>query len=404
MADDVSLRDELGSALDAAETTDATTTPSGSATDAGSTAAGVADAGVPAAQGSTGGETTAKGPADGRVRDASGRFIPKSADVGGAGKGPDQGQALAEGQQGQAQGTQPAETQPGVDLPPSTFTPAAKAAYAALPTDSPLRQDIKKREADFQKGIERYKNDAEIGNRLSSAFKPEYLDMIQREGSTPERAVASLLQTAHFMRTASPQEKGQALIRMAQQFGADLSQIRPAQAQQGEGQPPSIDPNALAPVVQQLLQPHLQEISQIKNRFQSAEQQRAAAESQAANASIESFAAAADTNGQAKHPYFADVRALMADFMERGHAADMETAYGMACRAHPEVSKVIASEQTRRQEAQRLEEAKRSATNASRANAVNATGQGGVGIAGTTGNSLRGELESLYDGSQGARL
>ena len=106
---------------------------------------------------------------------------------------------------------------------------------------------------------------------------------------------------------------------------------------------------------------------------------------------------ATDEQGNAKHAYFDDVSAMMASLIQSGHARDLNAAYEMACRANPEVSKVIGAEQQRKAEAQRLQDARKLAEDAKRAKAANAEGQGGVGIADATSKSLRASLEAGYD-------
>ena len=285
-----------------------------------------------------------------------------------------------------------------VDLPPSTFTAAAKAAYQALSKDSPLRADIKKREADYQKGISQYKQAAEQGNSLLAEIQP-YMGIIQAEGGTPQRAIKQLLNTAYQLRSGTPQQRGQLVMQIAQQYGADLSQF--ISPQNVDGQAQQFDPRTLTPLVQQLVNPLAQEFQQFKTQFMSAQQQREQAEQQAAEASIEQFRTAADPQGNAKHPYFENVRPLMADFLNQGHAQTMEQAYEMACRAHPEVSAAVTSAQTQQQEAQRLVDAKRKAQEARNASSINATGQGGVGTADITSQSLRDSLSTAYDAMAG---
>jgi hypothetical protein len=59
------------------------------------------------------------------------------------------------------------------------------------------------------------------------------------------------------------------------------------------------------------------------------------------------------------------------------------------------------SEQTLKQEAQRLADAKRKAQEARNASSINATGQGGVGTADISSQSLRDSLSSAYDAMTG---
>lgn len=396
MPEALSLAEELEQGFDNAESA-VVDTPAADAAPAGDAGA-TQDSGKPVDSGDDAARTEAAD--SGRQRGPDGKFV-KADNVAVVGKQP----ADAVGQptdparpEGQAQ-----EVSNVVDLPPSTFTPAAKAAYQALPKDSPLRADIKKREADYQKGISQYKQAAEQGNSLMAEIQP-YMGIIQSEGGTPQRAIKQLLHTAYQLRSGTPQQRGELVMQIAQQYGADMSRFMGAKPDGEQAQNTGFDPQALAPVVQQLLSPHLHRIEKFQSEFLTAKQREEQAATQAATASVEAFRVAADKEGNPAHPYFDNVRDLMADFINAGHAQDMETAYAMACRAHPEVSQAIASAQTQQQEAQRLAEAKRKAEEARRASSVNASGQGGVGTADITNQTLADELSNAYDAQVGARL
>jgi hypothetical protein len=393
----VDLREELGKAFEGAESDDAGAgSVSGSVTDTG-------NSGVPAAgneaqetvKASTDTTTPTEGGSDGRVRGPDGRFLPKSdkSDVPGD-TNQAQAQPLAQPGTETPKATEaPAQqAQQTVDLPPSTWTAAAKAEYLKLP--EVVRSEIKKRESDFQKGIGQYKQAAEFGTRMDSVIRP-YIATIQQAGGQPEAVIKNLLDTAYTLRTGTPQQKAQLLLAAAQQYGADMTLFAGKPADPATG---ALDPNALEPIIQQRLQPVLQELNQFKTQFTSAQQQREQQEQAALSNQIEAFRTATDEKGQPKHVYFDNVRGTMAALIESGDAQTMDQAYEMACRAHPEVSKIVAAEQRQREEAQRLAEQRRLAEEAKRNNTVNAQGQGGVGIADTSKVTLRDELAGRFEG------
>lgn len=373
MPEEKSLRDELADALDSGDT----------------------NAELPAKAEAAEPVTQAEEPAADRTRDEKGRFLGKQADA------KQEQEATADAQQAPVQpaaqqAEQAQQQQPGVDLPPSTWTVAAKAEYAKLP--EVVRAEIKKRERDMQQGITQYKAAAEFGSKLSEVVKP-YEPMIRAKGGSVDGVISNLLSTAYALNTGTPQERGALLMKAAEQYGADLSPwLNKGQQQAAQGN--GIDPNALAPIVQQLLQPHLQRIEQFQGQFTTAQQQREQAEQQEHARRIEAFRSATDEKGQAKHVYFDNVRGLMASFIESGNATSLEQAYEMACRAHPEVSQQLAANQRQAEEARRLGEQRRLAEDAKRANTANASGQGGVGIAGTSKLSLRDELAAQLEGAR----
>lgn len=372
-----SLHEELSAAIDGA--TDAPAEP---APDAASAPAEVPEqAAAP--------EAPAEGVSDGRVRGADGRFLPK----GEAKPAEAKVEPAAAAPQAPAALGAPEEPKPGVDLPPSTWTAAAKAEYAKLP--EVIRGEIKKREADMQRGIAQYKGAAEFGGRINEVMRP-YEAIIRSKGGNPEGVIGNLLATAYALQTGTPQERGKLLMQAAQQYGADLTPYMQQPA--AGGQPGAFDTNALAPVVQQLLAPHLQRIEQVSSQFTSAQQQREQAEQQQLSSQIEQFRNATDEKGQPKHVYFENVRGTMAALIDSGDAKTLDQAYEMACRAHPEVSRIVGAEQRSREEAQRLEEQKRLAADAVRANTANASGQGGVGVVDTSKVSLRDELGARLEG------
>jgi hypothetical protein len=381
-----SIAQELSDAFDGA--TDDAAAP------AAEPAGGDASAAAPEAAAASPDAGKPQGDGDGRVRGPDGRFVPKSADA------PAAAPAKAEPGAQPAAPAAPEGAQPAVaeDAPPSTWTGAAKAEWGKL---SPIiKAEFKKRESDYQRGITQYKTAADFGTRIDQVMRP-YAGIIREKGGNPEGVISNLLATAYKLQTGTPQERGQLLIQAAQQYGADLTpwmQARPA----GEAQPGAVDQNALAPLVQQLLQPHLQRIDQISSRFTTAEQRREQEATQGLVSQIEQFRSAVDAQGQPKHVHFDDVRTIMAslieDYAERGEALPMEQAYEMACRAHPEVSRIASAEQRQREEAQRLAEQKRLAEDARRATTAQASGQGSVGVVDTSKVSLRDELGARLEG------
>lgn len=286
------------------------------------------------------------------------------------------------------------ETEPRPVTPPSTWSAGAKAIFATLPEVA--RKEIAKREADYSRGIQIHAEKAKIADTLMREIQP-YEAMLRAEGSTPDRAIASLLRSAYVLRTASPQQKGELIMQIAQQYGADLSQIAGPRAQP-EGQ--QQDLSQVQQMVQQLVAPHLSKIQQWEQQQTQAQQQQAWQMEQEISSQIAAFQSATNEDGSPKHLYFENVRPLMSAYFANGQAKDLEQAYEMACWANPEVRAALIADQQSKAEAQRLEEAKRKAGNA-RAAGFNVSGQGGVGIAGATQSSLRDELAAQLDGALG---
>jgi len=376
----VSLVDELSQAFDAGDGSGGQDAIDTTAGDAGATD-GV-DAGQPETDAAT------ESAAAARARDERGRFAKVAEGEQPAGKPEHPADAAAPGAENPAPAQASAEP---VDLPPSTWTPEAKAAYQALPPV--VRREIKKREADFQRGINQYKELAQHGDVMQRAIQP-YMPMIQSEGGDPVKSVSQLLNTAYRLRTGSPAERGQMVMAIAQQFGADLS---PWMQGQPQGEQSTIDQRAIQAYVQQLVAQQTAPLQQYQQSMLTAKQQQEQAAAAQTQQQIEQFRTAVNAQGQPEHVYFDNVRPLMASLIESGSANTLDDAYAMACRAHPEVAKAVAAEQQQRAEAQRLAEAKKKAEGARRAATANVTGQGGVGVADTSKSSLRDELTAQFE-------
>lgn len=278
--------------------------------------------------------------------------------------------------------------------PPATWSAQAKAIYATLPEVA--RKEIAKREADYARGIQQYAESAKGFDRLMNEFKP-YEAMMRAEGSNPEVAVRSLMRTAYLLRQGSPQERGQLVMAIAQQFGADITPY--IGRQEADGQP---DPmQNVHQTVNQMLSPVLQKFQQWEESKANESRMAEQAVVGEVSSKIEAFQSATNEDGTPKHLYFENVRTLMSAYFANGQAKTLEQAYDMACWAHPEVRQALIAEKQGAEEAKRLEEAKRKAS-ASRNASFDVQGQGAVGIAGQNKTSLRDELSSQLDAAMGS--
>jgi len=117
-----------------------------------------------------------------------------------------------------------------------------------------LLNEFTRREADYEKGVAQYRTQAQQAAEVLDQFKP-YEWILRNEGSTPQQAIAPLLQTAAILRTGTPQQKAQSVAQMMQQFGIPMDHIAQMFGAQTQGQQVA-DPqyNALAQQVQQLTQ------------------------------------------------------------------------------------------------------------------------------------------------------
>ena len=273
-------------------------------------------------------DTTESVPAaeEGRARDEHGRFASKEeapeAVHAETQPAPDAGEPAVEADEQQP------EQPPQVERAPQSWKPAAREHWASLPPD--VRAEIHRREHDVQQAF----NQTAEERKLASAFKQVYAPyeaMIRGEGSDPIRAFDHLLQTSYQLRTAPPQQKAELVAGLIQQFGIDVRALdnvltrqiggMPRQPQQQQPMAPQADPR----------------VDQIMQALSNMHQQNAAQRQEKANAEVASFAQS--------HEFLDDVRDYMADLIEvaanRGVDLSMEDAYNQACRANPEIAKVL---------------------------------------------------------------
>lgn len=214
-----------------------------------------------------------------------------------------------------------------VSAAPSSWTNAAKAEWAKLPPVA--RAEIAKREQEIHREFTRRDDERNYGREIQKVVQP-YEAIIRAAGSTPQAAIADVLNTAYILRTADPVTKARTMAQVIQQYGVDLKLAGTAQAQ-------NVDPTIAA------LQ---QEVAQLRSeRTREVEQQRAQVEQEVLTA-VETF-------GQdPKHPHFRAVSAHMGALMQAGQAKDMEEAYEMAVWARPDIRGQLQAAQTAQATAQ----------------------------------------------------
>lgn len=214
----------------------------------------------------------------------------------------------------------------------------------------------------------------------------EYSHLYAPAGVAPDAAVRAL-----FAAQKALQERPyEAIQSLARSFGVDLTKFAPQQqAAQPQPQAQTNDP-AVNVALERLAR--LEQTFQAQQQQAEQQQQQAAA---AARAQIEG--AIAEFAADPKHTHFPAVRHLMGGLMQAGAANDLATAYEMACRAHPEVSKAIAKAETEaREKAAAAERAKAAAQ--AKAKAVSVRGSPPINGTPRAPESLRGLIEAAWDG------
>lgn len=257
------------------------------------------------------------------------------------------------------------KVEPEIKIPKS-FGAQVQSKWKELPRE--IQQELAKREDDTHKALAAQDEDRLFGKQIRETSHP-YLPIIRGEGGDVNRAFTEFLNTAYLLRTRSPQEKGQLLLQLAQQFGADL---RGASQTQGP-----VDPR-YAQLTQEVqsLKSTLQQQLELKKQTEDGELKR----------QIDAFAS------DPAHEHFETVKAEMASFLKSGIAVDLKDAYDRAVYANPQTRSTLLEQQTAQTQEKRVAEQK------ARADAARKAGssiKGSPGMAATkNGRILQPDLRS----------
>lgn len=259
-----------------------------------------------------------------------------------------------------------------VDETPKTVAPQSwkaeyKDKFATLPPE--IQAEIMRREEEVDKTIKNQDEERLFGKQLKETITP-YLPIIQAEGGTPATAVKDLLNTAYVLRTGTPEQKRNLILRTAQQYGVDLTQV----SQQSDADPQ--------------VQALYQKIESLEGRLTQQDMSREQQERAAIQSEIDAFASNPD------HRHFETVKADIAALLNGGRATDLKDAYQKAVWANPDTRSALLAEQ----EAKRVAEIKAKADAARKAGS-SVTGSPGATapkVAKVQDRGLREELEANF--------
>jgi hypothetical protein len=269
------------------------------------------------------GETEAQ--AQERVRDAAGRFAPKTeqaADKTGTG-------VQVTGVQ-QPTGVQQQHTPappPGELKAPASWTPTAREKWAAL--DPEIRAEVHRREGEAQKVLQQSAQARQFVDAFESVVRP-YEVFIRTENSNPLQAVHNLMSTAAEFRVGTPARKVELVAGIIKNFGIDIEALDTVLS--GGGLPAG----GGRQMQQEFRDPRLDQLLADRQREQEAATAR---ERHEVAQQMQAFAAT--------HEFYGDVQGQMADLLElaarRGEPLDIEKAYQTACKLHDGVSTILAT-------------------------------------------------------------
>ncbi len=241
-----------------------------------------------------------------RARDASGKFIAKSAveqPVAESAPAPEVTDAdrLSE---------QPVQQSNAV-TPPTSWSADAKAVWASLP--AAVQQAAFKREQEMVDGQRQWSEQRQTVERTLAPLH----ELSQQNGINWQDGLNRLLNVENQLR--NPQTAPQMIAQMAQAYGVDLAALVNGNPQP-QRQQPQFDPNQL--------------ISQA--REEARRETQTLLQDQAINSQVQQFAAANGPDGKPVHPHFETVKQDMGLLLQSGKAQTMQEAYDKAVWLYPE--------------------------------------------------------------------
>lgn len=220
-----------------------------------------------------------------------------------------------------------AEVAPVDDIPvkaaPNTWRKEVAEKWSTLPPE--VQAEVERREADFHRGIEQYKQAANFAQSMERAITP-YAATLQKLNVTADKAVSELMGADHRLRSGDIAYFSQ----LADSYGFNRSQL----AEIFSGQQPTqqyIDPNLSAVN---------QRVQQLEGYIQNQTMMGQQREQETLNSEISSFAA------DPSHSHFESVKGHMAALIQAGQAQDLASAYEQAVWANPTTrAAMLASQQ-----------------------------------------------------------
>ncbi len=201
---------------------------------------------------------------------------------------------------------------------PNTWRKEVAEKWSSLPPE--VQAEVERRESDFHKGIESYRQKAQFAESMERSIQP-HMETLRSLNVTPESAIKELLHADHQLRFGTDQSKQAYIAHLAQAYNIDLGQAQSL---------PAIDPNVSAMQTRiQQLEGHLQQQSLMG---QQAEQEKL-------NSEISSFAT------DPTHSHFESVKGHMAALLQAGQAQDLASAYEQAVWANPQTRAAVLAEQ-----------------------------------------------------------
>ncbi len=299
-------------------------------------------------------DTQIEAPA-GKERGADGKFVAKqpveqAAPLAGTEQTPEELAAAAE-----------TAAKPPVESPKSLRKDLADKHWGKL--DPEVQAAWTERDANYEKGIQRYKERAETADRFESAFAP-YQETLKQVGATPEQAIQTLLGLDHILRHGQPAEKAALINQMAQQFNVPLEHL-----------------SQVGPLQQQLLA-QAQQLHAHQAQQSAAQQQQAQRELDALTSEVVKFSEGKEHFETVQTEMYALLPGIAQQNPNATPQEKLQKAYDLAVVANPTVRAALAAQQQQKAQA----EARQKAVDAKKAASVNRTPRGVISTAPAVGS------------------
>lgn len=284
-----------------------------------------------------------------------------------AGAGEAEPEAGEAGEEGEGEGESGSDTEESLE-PPTDWSVEEQESFRELPEEARrivLNKTNEARETKAQADEAARKHEA-----LEEVISPRR-DAWARNGMDETTAIKQLLALSDYA-SQSPAEFARMFVQQHSLtpdvlFGEEAGQANGKATAEGSGDDDYTDPEIAN------LKGHIskleKQVEDLGGTLQTREQQEQQAHRERINREIEEFSTAKDEKGNLKRPYFEDVKGLMGTLMQTGQASDLQNAYDMACRAHPEVHAKIDAAAKKRSERDQAKERRKKAEAAGKAGA-----------------------------------
>lgn len=238
---------------------------------------------------------------------------------------------------GAATAVQTVEPKP-YDAYPSSWKKDHEATWKGIPEQ--VRAEVHRREQDFLNGIKEYKEPAAFGKALAADLMP-HLDTFRRLNTTPQNVVREVMGTWSTLVNGNADQKRQALLQVARNYGIEL----PA------GAAPSPQIGAHSPANGIDFSPVLQRVETLEQSLQAQRSEAARLEQERVDTEIDAF------GKDPKHEHFAAVRQEMGRLIQAGSAQTLQDAYDKAVWLLPETRAKLQAQEAEANRKRQAEEA-----------------------------------------------